>query len=114
MTWRTAMCLLTFQSLLTALAGETNILTRTNSPAETDSSVRADKSGTTNANAQARNNYESFRIIAQRNIFNPNRSSRASRGGENGEARKEVKTDWIALVGTMLYEKGELAFFDGY
>jgi hypothetical protein len=51
-----------------------------------------------------------FRIIAERNIFNPNRAgARATRQ----EERPPVRVESFALVGTMSYEKGRFAFFDG-
>jgi hypothetical protein len=52
--------------------------------------------------------YEYYRPIADHNIFNPNRSGRIQ---SDGEAPRRV--DMIALVGTMDYEKGVLALFDG-
>jgi hypothetical protein len=54
--------------------------------------------------------YSSFKIIADRNIFNLNRSARSARGG--GGARKQTKVETISLVGTLFSEKGRLAFFD--
>jgi len=64
--------------------------------------------------AQSTNNastptYESFDIIARRNIFDPNR-----RGIERPHIRTESHTpDILSLVGTMSYPKGKFAFFDG-
>jgi hypothetical protein len=55
--------------------------------------------------------YAAFKIIADRNIFDPNRSSRASRA--NRETRRPSRVDTITLVGTMSYEKGPFAFFRG-
>jgi len=54
-----------------------------------------------------------FKIITERNIFDPNR--RPSRGSptrryDNPAPRRK---EYVALVGTMSYEKGALAFFDG-
>ena len=53
--------------------------------------------------------FDAFRIIEERNIFDPNRIGRTARGTENQPARDDV----ISLVGTMHYEKGLFAFFDG-
>ena len=59
----------------------------------------------------------SFRIIYERNIFNPHRSPRSS--GAPPVTRREterkpvVRTESFALVGTMSYEKGSYAFFEG-
>jgi hypothetical protein len=55
-----------------------------------------------------------FRIISERNIFNPNRSTaRTARSTSRGGTERKVKVDSFALLGTMSYEKGEFAFFDG-
>lgn len=53
--------------------------------------------------------FSNFRIVADRNIFNPNR--RYSRPGESQPKPKQV--DSFGLVGVMSYEKGTFAFFDG-
>lgn len=53
--------------------------------------------------------YEAFRLITDRNIFNPNRSGRRERVVEE----RAPRTDTITLVGTMDYDKGVFAFFDG-
>lgn len=52
--------------------------------------------------------FDTFRVILDRNIFNPNRSPRSRATAEE----KPPRVDEIALVGTMQYEKGLLAFFD--
>jgi hypothetical protein len=52
-----------------------------------------------------------FKIISERNIFNANRASRNSRPPPTPE--KAAKVDSFTLVGTMSYEKGRFAFFDG-
>jgi hypothetical protein len=51
---------------------------------------------------------DAFRLIIDRNIFNANRTGRR----ERSEA-PAPRLDTITLVGTMDYEKGEFAFFDG-
>lgn len=56
--------------------------------------------------------FASFKIIPDRNIFNPNRSSRSART-TTAPAAKPVKVETFSLVGTMSYGKGDLAFFDG-
>ncbi len=53
--------------------------------------------------------FDSFRLISERNIFNPNRSGRRERGPEERAPRSDV----ISLVGTMDSDKGLRAFFDG-
>ena len=65
-------------------------------------------------NALVVQDYSSFNVIADRSIFDPNRSRRSTRGGGGGgPERKAVKVESFTLVGTMSYAKGELAFFDG-
>lgn len=53
--------------------------------------------------------FNSFRIILERNIFNPNRIGRTRGGGDEVQAR----TDQLALVGTLQSDQGDLALFDG-
>ena len=55
--------------------------------------------------------FDTFKIIAQRNIFNPNRYAGRSGGPRN--PRQIARAPGFALVGTMIYEKGAFAFFDG-
>jgi len=51
----------------------------------------------------------SFKLISERNIFNPNRyPSHGSRTPQH-----VTKVDSFTLLGTMSYEKGRFAFFDG-
>lgn len=66
----------------------------------------------TNAPAAAPNTFESFRIIAERNIFNQNRSAKAARR-ETAPARPDPVIQSFSLVGTMSFKKGTFAFFDG-
>ena len=73
-----------------AVAEETNSITATNSAPALD--------------------YKSFQIISQRNIFNPGRSGRKPAASKTA---KPPKVDSFTLVGTMSYEKGRFAFFDG-
>ena len=54
--------------------------------------------------------FETFRPIADRNIFDPNRVGRSTRSTRIDPARPTG--DSIALVGTLRYEKGYFAFFD--
>jgi hypothetical protein len=56
--------------------------------------------------------YSAFKLIAERNIFNSARASRSSRAARS-EDRKASHVDTITLVGTMAYEKGPFAFFEG-
>ena len=64
--------------------------------------------------APSRNDFLSFHLITERNIFNPNRSARAEvRTITRTEPERRVRTERFALLGTMSYEKGRYAFFDG-
>jgi hypothetical protein len=64
--------------------------------------------------ASSRTDYVSFRLISERNIFNPRRSGRSTtRVTTRTEPERRVRTERFALLGTMSYEKGRYAFFDG-
>jgi hypothetical protein len=70
--------------------------------------------GAQETSAPARLDLQSFRIISERNIFNPNRSARRRESSRSErEAERRARVDSIALLGTMNYEKGWFAFFDG-
>jgi hypothetical protein len=60
--------------------------------------------------APAGPDFNDFKIIVDRNIFNARRSG-GSTGRTDGE--KPPREDRITLVGTLSYEKGPYAFFDG-
>ena len=66
-------------------------------PARNDSSVAPSAS------------FDSFRLISDRNIFDPNRTGRRDRSSEERAPRLDV----IALVGTMDSDRGVRAFFYG-
>ena len=53
--------------------------------------------------------YASFKLIVDRNIFDPNRFPRSS----PRPTRALSRVDSLTLVGTMSYDKGTFAFFDG-
>lgn len=73
---------------------------------------RAEKSTTSNAaRKSSKPDYSSFKIVTDRNIFDPNRNPRRP-NGETPRPRPKV-IDSLALVGVMSYEKGTFAFFDG-
>jgi hypothetical protein len=61
------------------------------------------------AEAEGPVSFEPFQIIAQRNIFSPMSSGRPVESGKPSEP----KLDSLVLAGTMSYEKGQFAFFDG-
>jgi hypothetical protein len=50
-----------------------------------------------------------FRIVSERNVFNANRSG----GQVRLSTRRTSRVESFALVGTLAYEKGAFAFFDG-
>jgi len=59
--------------------------------------------------ASSRQDDSAFRIINERNIFNANRSG----GQVRLSSRRPARVEGFTLVGTMAYEKGAFAFFDG-
>lgn len=60
-------------------------------------------------NSDAATSYDSFSVIWQKNIFDPNR--RGIRPPTPSGQHRTVNA--FALVGTMSYSKGKFAFFDG-
>jgi len=74
-----------------------------------DSSRGGEGSPADAASGTNRLDYSNFKIVVDRNIFDPNRFAR--RGGGPRPAPKSV--DSLTLVGTMIYDKGTYAFFDG-
>jgi hypothetical protein len=73
---------------------------------QTNGYRRSDSSGTNTVPSAL--DYAAFRLVAERNIFDPNRSPR----NFNSPARPKT-VESFTLVGTMSYEKGDFAFFDG-
>jgi hypothetical protein len=59
-------------------------------------------------NSAAPVDFQSFRLIQQRNIFNPNR-----RRDSRGDKAPAPQPDWFTLKGIMSYEDQSVAFFDG-
>lgn len=57
-----------------------------------------------------RPDFSAFKIITERNIFSPTRAPSSS---SRGETRRQPKVDNFSLVGTLSYDKGDFAFFDG-
>ena len=55
--------------------------------------------------------YSAFTVVVDRNIFNPNRQRH--RPGEPASTQKPRQVDQFSLVGTISYDKGTFAFFDG-
>ncbi len=61
-------------------------------------------------NAPTGTDFSSFRIIAERNIFDPNRFPHTARSVRR---TTNNRVPAFSLVGTMSYKNGMLAFFDG-
>jgi hypothetical protein len=73
-------------------------------------------SGAQSTNAPGQLSFDSFRVISDRNIFNPNRTVRGATRAPTPTrtaARPVARVEAISLVGIMAYEKGYFAFFDG-
>ncbi len=64
-------------------------------------------------NAPARASYDSFRMISDRNIFNPNRVARGTPRTARSATAPAAHVESFSLVGIMGYEKGLFAFFEG-
>jgi len=60
------------------------------------------------ASASQKMDESAFSLIAERNIFNANRV-----GTVRLSSRRPARVETFTLVGTMAYEKGAFAFFDG-
>ncbi len=64
-------------------------------------------------NAPARLSYDAFRMISDRNIFNPNRVGRGAPRTTRRDPTPAAHVESFSLVGIMSYEKGLFAFFEG-
>jgi len=64
----------------------------------------------TNAAVHSKSDFAAYKIITDRNIFSP---SRTTPSAEKSETRRVPKVDSFWLVGTLSYDKGDFAFFDG-
>ncbi len=93
-----------------------------NSSRSTDRTTRRDRGGDTSGTSSSPaspgtsgtsgTDFTSFKLIAERNIFNPNRSRSGNRGDREPQ-KKATQVDLVTLVGTLSYSKGDFAFFDG-
>lgn len=83
-------------------------------PGETNATLEppAPSAAPTASTGRVRTDFNTFRLIAERNIFNAARSGRRVSAPPR-ENRRPARTDTLALVGVMSYEKGPFAFFDG-
>lgn len=66
----------------------------------------------TNAGPVDPRSLEAFRLIATRNIFDPNRYPGSTRGPDRPSPPPK-RTELFTLVGSISYDKGDFAFFDG-
>jgi len=57
--------------------------------------------------------YNSFKIVLERNIFNGNRSGQRITSTRSSSQQRSVRVDAFTLVGTMLSAGAPVAFFDG-
>jgi hypothetical protein len=87
----------------------TNQSPATNPPAATAPAPAEPVASRSGVTAQGVNE-SAFALIAERNIFNANRS-----GGrvQLSSSRRAARVETFTLVGTMAYEKGVFAFFEG-
>ncbi len=61
-----------------------------------------------------RPDFSTFKLITDRNIFDPRRRGGSSTAPRPRESRRTARVEYVTLVGTMSYdEKGPLAFFEG-
>ena len=68
--------------------------------------------GAGKTNSPPSQEYQAFKLIAERNIFNPNRQPGLVQGPPP-KVEKQSKTEAFALVGTLIDGGEALAFFDG-
>ncbi len=76
------------------------------------SSATTGFNGSAGSNGPSGTTFDNFRILSERNIFNQNRSPRTARR-ETERTRRTPVVQSLSLVGTLSYEKGDFAFFDG-
>ena len=62
-------------------------------------------------NAPTRPEFSNFKLVTERNIFNARRRGRTT--GDRPARRPGVRAEYAALAGTMSYDQGNYAFFDG-
>lgn len=73
--------------------------------------IRAEDTNSATAKSSGEG-FDEFKIITQRNIFDPNRSAPGA-PRRNVETPKPKRIEYLNLVGAMSYDKGRFAFFDG-
>jgi hypothetical protein len=64
-------------------------------------------------NASSVVSLQNFKIITQRNIFDPNRRAGSGERGRRIDPNRLARADGFSLVGTLLDKRGNYAFFSG-
>lgn len=64
-------------------------------------------------NGPAQTEYAYFQLVNDRNIFNPARVPNRPDRPRSSDPKRQPKVESLSLVGTLRYEKGSIAFFDG-
>lgn len=77
------------------------------------SASRSKSGGTNAAPAVPKTDYAYFKVVNDRNIFNPARQPNRPDRPVSREVKRTPKVDAFSLVGTLRSGKGEMAFFDG-
>lgn len=77
------------------------------------SASRSRSGGTNSAPEIPKTDYAYFKVVNDRNIFNPGRQPNRPDRPASREVKRTPKVDAFSLVGTLRYEKGDMAFFDG-
>ena len=95
--------------LTVLLSGAAAIAASADAKAPATKTAATPASASAKASSAANGSFDSFRLIGDRNIFDPNRRSR-TRSASNEPAAPTGDT--IAFVGTMDYDQGIYAFFD--
>ena len=96
-----------------AVAQTTNVVAETNPPPAVTTNAVVETHETPAPEKRAEGFDEgSFRIVSERNIFNANRSG-GSPVRSSSFSQRPRQLDSFSLVGTMAYEKGAFAFFEG-
>ena len=77
------------------------------------SASRSKSGGTNSAPEIPKTDYAYFKVVNDRNIFNPGRQPNRPDRPVSREVKRTPKVDAFSLVGTLRSEKGDMAFFDG-
>ncbi len=101
-------CLLSWETQSASRPSRSQRSTAAGRSESTTNTSSSTSSSTNNSSALA-----AYRIIGERNIFNPNRGPRTSAATVDAPPPKIVKVDTASLVGTLIHGSGMIAFFDG-